>query len=75
MKLESVPPSPSQVIVNGMLTKFVRNVTPDHMYQIAKVLGEKDYLLLFSGTRDDGEEYLWEKIEEDCPGLMNQPGP
>jgi hypothetical protein len=56
MELESSgPPYPTQVIANGLLTHFVRNETPTGAYQIAKVLGERDYEVLFTGTREEGE--------------------
>ena len=74
-KLESAPGYPTEVMYNGITTKFVRNVTPDRVYQIAEVIGAGDYLLLFSGDRDDGEEFLHRKIEEEYPGLMNPPFP
>lgn len=74
-KLESAHGYPTKVMHNGVTTKFVRNVTPDGVYQIAEIIGAGDYLLLFSGKRDDGEEFLQRKIEKEYPGLMNPPFP
>ncbi|MFI5118171.1 MAG: hypothetical protein ACHP8B_15880 [Terriglobales bacterium] len=72
-KLNSVPPYPSMVIANGLPTKFVRNVTPDGKFQIASVKAENDFEVLYEGiSREDGEEILRQKVEEEYPGLMNQ---
>jgi hypothetical protein len=74
MKLESSGPQyPSQVVANKLLTHFVRNETPTGTYQIAKVLGEKDYEVLFAGTREEGEAFLRVLIDRDYPDLMKQP--
>ena len=78
MKLQSVPPFPSNVVANRIPTNFVRNVTPDGKYQIARVLtgggpAENDFELLFEGGQADGEQFLSDIIDREFPGLMNQP--
>ena len=73
MKLQSVPGFPSQVVANGLLTHFVRNLTTDGTCQIARVLGEHDHEVLFQGTHDQCEQFLHLQVEKDYPGLMNQP--
>lgn len=55
------------------MTHFVRNLTPSGTHQIARVLGERDYELLFEGTREASEVFLQDAVERDYPGLMNQP--
>lgn len=79
MKLQSVPPYPANVVANGIPTNFVRNVTPEGKYQIARVktgggAAENDFDVLYDGnSREEGEAVLQQKIEEEYPGLMNQP--
>jgi hypothetical protein len=72
MQLRSKPPFPSQVVANGIPTNFVRNTTPEDTFQIARILGERDYELLFEGPRDQCEHFLRDAIEKEYPGLMKQ---
>lgn len=77
MKLESAPKFPVSVSANGFPTNFVRNQTPSGKWQIARVLlpggpAENDLELLFEGSREDCEEFLYGKIEEEFPGLLEQ---
>jgi hypothetical protein len=72
MKLESVPPYPGNVVANGRPTNFVHNVTPSGSHQIARVVCEGDYELLFEGTHDDAYQFLRNRIENDYPGLLDQ---
>jgi hypothetical protein len=73
MKLDSVPPYPSQVIANGITTNFVRNLTPQGRFQIARHLGEKNFDVLFEGSPAECEDFLARQIEKEFPGLMRQP--
>ena len=65
MKLSSEPPYPSQVIANGIPTNFVRNKTPEGIFQIARVRGERDHELLFEGSQGQCEHYLLEAVEKE----------
>lgn len=76
MKLQSqVPKYPSSVVANGVFTNFVRNLTPDGVYQIARILdaNAREYEVLFEGSQPDGEQFLRDLVEKEFPGLMNQP--
>jgi hypothetical protein len=76
MKLQSASPQyPSHVVANGIPTNFVRNVTPEGEYQVARVLigggpAENDFELLFAGSRVGAEEFLRQIIEKEFPGLL-----
>ena len=72
MKLESVPPYPVNVWANFRQTNLVHNVTLSGSHQIARLLCEGDYELLFEGTHDDSCQFLRNQIEKDYPGLLIQ---
>jgi len=72
MKLESVSPYPVNVVANGRPTNLVHNVTRSGSHQIARVLCEGDFELLFEGTHDDSYQFLRNQIENDYPGLLDQ---
>ena len=77
MKLQSVAPYPINVLANGFPTNFVRNLTPDGKYQIARILkpggaDEAESEILFEGSQDEAEAFLRAQIEKDFPGLLSQ---
>jgi hypothetical protein len=68
MKLQSqVPQYPSSVVANGIFTNFVRNLTPDGKYQIAKVLNAdgREYEVLFEGSQPEGEQFLRDLVDRE----------
>lgn len=76
MKLQSVPPYPSNISANGVPTNLVWNVTPGGKFQIARVLkgggAESDHEILCEGSKEQCEAFLHQQIEKDFPGLMSQ---
>lgn len=78
MKLDSVPPYPTNLVANGIPTNHVMNRTPAGEYQIARVLqgggaNEADFEILFSSQSLEAAKDFWrEHVEREFPGLLSQ---
>lgn len=72
MKLQSMPGFPTQISANGFPTNFVLNQTPGDGWQVARILGEGDFEVLFQGQREECREFLRQKVDKEFPGLMEQ---
>lgn len=78
MKLDSVPPFPSNLVADGIPTNMVMNKTKGGRYQIARVLkgggaDESDFDVLFTGqTQEEAREFWLAQVDKDFPGLLQQ---
>lgn len=75
MKLQSADGYPVSIFAKGIPTNLVRNLTPEGKYQIARVLKpgkptEGDFEILFEGSQQECEKFLWQQVESDFPGLL-----
>jgi|tagenome__1003787_1003787.scaffolds.fasta_scaffold18760857_1 hypothetical protein len=73
MSLDSVPPYPTNLVENGIPTNHVLNRTPSGEFQIARVLKESEFEILFtSQSLEECKDFWREQVEREFPGLLQQ---